>query len=326
MPVKFSIVIPVRNDGGILKRCLESIKASDYPADLIEVIVADGLSTDDTVAVAASFGAKIVPNVKRIVAPARNAGFGASTGEIVAFIDADCVLEKSWIKNSVKYFDDPSVGGVSGPTLAAPDITPFERAVEVIFNLSESAGITSHRRNITEVYETGDLPGCNAIFRRRALEKFMPIDEHFVAADDSWISFRVKEAGFRLLFAPDVTLWHYHRNPPYKFFVRMQRYGTGRLQAARLDKALVKPLHILLGLSIPMVMLFAAIFYSLHMFSLFIALAILKFIAIFTIGLARTGSLLVAADLIWAFILFSFGWSIGFMQELILPSGKKERL
>jgi glycosyltransferase involved in cell wall biosynthesis len=100
MTTKFSVVIPVRNDGEILRRCLESLSKSDYPGNLIEIIVADGLSTDDTAAVAASYGARVIANEKKIVAPARNIGFAASTGEIVAFIDADCVLDAGWVWNS----------------------------------------------------------------------------------------------------------------------------------------------------------------------------------------------------------------------------------
>ncbi len=316
---KISVIIPVRNDGVILRRCLESLRSADYPKDRLEVIVVDGLSTDDTAKVAASYGARVIPNEKRLVAPARNIGFAASTGEIAAYIDADCVVDKGWLANCVKYFDDKTVGGVSGPTLPPPEAARFEKAVEVIFNMSELFRLTSHRRRIKESVESVDLPGCNAIFRRAALDKAMPVGEHLVAADDSLISFRVRQAGYKLLFAPDVTLWHYHHNPPRKFYIRMIRYSIGRLQAAKIDSGMISVWHVLLGLSIPIFLSVFITFALAGALKLFLGFAALAAVLMFAAGIVRTRSFVIAAEFIWASILFAFGWSYGFLSELLFP-------
>jgi len=318
---KISVIIPVRNDAEVLRRCLESLRKVDYPKDSLEIIVVDGLSNDNSRAIAVSYGATVITNDKKIVAPARNIGYAAATGELVAYIDADCVVDSGWLAKSVKYFDDPRVGGVSGPTLASPDSTLFEKAVEVIFNLSESFGVTAHRRRIREIVQTDDLPGCNAIYRKSALDKVMPIDEHFVAADDSWISFRVRGAGYVLWFTPDVILWHYHHNPPRKFFYRMYRYGISRLQAGKKDWRLLNVFYILFGFSIPIFLGAALISYMTGLSSLFLFLTAASLVFIFLVGLAKTRSIIIALDLLWASVLFSSGWSIGFLRELLFPLG-----
>jgi len=112
-----SIIIPVRNEAGLLKNCLESISNLDYPKDRIEVIIADGMSTDDTVNTAKQLGARVVLNEKKTVSPGRNIAFKLAKGEIIAFTDADCIVDKGWIINSLKYFKDDKVACAGGPNL-----------------------------------------------------------------------------------------------------------------------------------------------------------------------------------------------------------------
>jgi glycosyltransferase involved in cell wall biosynthesis len=63
----FSIIIPARNGERSLARCLESIKRQTYPVNKYEIIISDGMSTDDTVKIAEDFGSKIVKNTKLTV-------------------------------------------------------------------------------------------------------------------------------------------------------------------------------------------------------------------------------------------------------------------
>src|SRR5947207_13088519 len=67
-----TVVLPVRNEGRFIRRCLESVIAQDYPADRMEIIVADWMSTDDTRKIALSFQSafpalRVIDNPGRIV-------------------------------------------------------------------------------------------------------------------------------------------------------------------------------------------------------------------------------------------------------------------
>jgi glycosyltransferase involved in cell wall biosynthesis len=84
-----SIIIPVKNEAYLLKNCLESINSLDYPKDKIEVIIADGLSTDNSSDIARQYGAKVIINHKQTVSPGRNIAFETARGHLVAFTDAD---------------------------------------------------------------------------------------------------------------------------------------------------------------------------------------------------------------------------------------------
>jgi glycosyl transferase family 2 len=93
MTPRYSLVIPARNEAELLPRLLDSVDAArrSYSggAGAIEVIVADNASTDDTAAVAAARGCRVVRVEKRIIAAVRNGGAHAARGEILAFVDAD---------------------------------------------------------------------------------------------------------------------------------------------------------------------------------------------------------------------------------------------
>ena len=99
-----SIVIPTRNSQAVLKECLQSIKHLNYPEERLEVLIIDGLSTDDTRKIAEASGATIVINHKKATTAARNLGFDTAKGELIAYSDDDCIFDKNWLENSLKYF------------------------------------------------------------------------------------------------------------------------------------------------------------------------------------------------------------------------------
>ncbi|MBN1162303.1 glycosyltransferase [Patescibacteria group bacterium] len=110
---KISIVMPTLNAEKVLGSALESIKVQDYPKDKIEIIVADGSSSDGTLDLAKKYGARVVGNKLRTGEAGKAAALREVNGEFVIFIDSDNILPtKNWIKQMIKpLIDNPNAVG-----------------------------------------------------------------------------------------------------------------------------------------------------------------------------------------------------------------------
>lgn len=313
-----SIVIPVRNEERILGQCLESIAALDYRHDRLEVIVADSLSTDQSRAIAGQYDAKVVSNPKQTVVSGRNRGWETARGEFVAFTDADCVLSRHWLRAAIEAFT-PGVAGVGGVTRFPKDASPFQKAVNVLFLLAGFAGATAHRQSAGCTCEVADIPGCNAVYRRSALEQVMPLDENLLTAEDVWLNWMLRGKGFRLLLADNMILWHHRRSRPASLLRQMYRFAIGRLQVGRRSPQLLRPVHVMAGLSIP---LLSATF-GLALLHGYLGLAGLSTLAAGmgagAIGVLYTGSLEAGCYVPPVLGMFLASWSWGFLRELFLP-------
>jgi glycosyltransferase involved in cell wall biosynthesis len=314
-----SVVIPVKNEGRVLRRCLESLSRQSYPRDRIEIIVADALSADDTAAVAKEFGARVVSNPAQIVSSGRNAGYALSRGRIVAFTDADCVAAPEWVSRAAAHFDDPQVGGVGGMSLLPPDATVFESAVNALFEASECVGRTCHRQHTRQSSRVRDIPGCNAFYLRSALDKVMPVDEGLLTAEDVWMNRMLAKEGYVLLHAPDVVLWHYRRSSPKKLLRQAYRFAVGRLQVGKRDVSLLSLMHVVAGWFLPAAAS-AVWLMSLSGWGMPALMAAAGCAAVCALlRLAPWRPLAVAATVPFVTLIFLSGWSWGFLREWFVP-------
>lgn len=156
--IRVSLVIPVYNEESYLRPCLEAALAQDQP--FFEIIVVDNNCTDKTAEIARAFaGVRVVSEPHQGKVYARNTGFAAARGDIIARIDADTVLPPEWSTTVAHIFADPAVDAASGRPyyydLAWPRLT---FVVEGFFR----------RRLAHELRETLFLQGANMAVRRSA--------------------------------------------------------------------------------------------------------------------------------------------------------------
>jgi glycosyltransferase involved in cell wall biosynthesis len=117
--LRFSLVIPARNEEDYLPRLFDSVDAArdrfHLGREAVEVIVADNVSTDRTAAIARERGAVVVPVEKRLIAAVRNAGARAARGEILAFLDADSQMHPETFNAIHRCLESGKVvGGATG--------------------------------------------------------------------------------------------------------------------------------------------------------------------------------------------------------------------
>ncbi|HXO85412.1 MAG TPA: glycosyltransferase, partial [Gemmatimonadales bacterium] len=102
MPPRVTVILPCRNEARYIAPCLDSILAGAYPADLVEILVVDGNSTDDTRTVVRKYAAqhpqvRLLDNPRRIVPTALNIGIRAATGDIIARMDAHVIYPPEYL-------------------------------------------------------------------------------------------------------------------------------------------------------------------------------------------------------------------------------------
>ena len=104
--VTISVVIPTYNEEKCIENCLSSVmNGSALP---LEIIVADGGSSDKTVEIAKRMGAIVINNPHKHAAGGRNEGIKIAKGNVIAFIDADCIADKYWLQEIKNTFDERS--------------------------------------------------------------------------------------------------------------------------------------------------------------------------------------------------------------------------
>lgn len=320
-----SVIIPVRNAQRYLPKCLESLNNLNYPRDRYEVIIADSSSTDRTREIAAGLGAKVVNVPGQSVCAGRNSGFKEARGEIVAFSDADCLMDKDWLNNAIKYFRDDTVCSVGGPSLIPDDETAFGKACGLLFSYPLFTGGSNYGRCFDRVTrQPNGNPGCNAIYRRSALEKVMPVDECLTEAEDVFMNGRLRGLGYKFLYTPDTKVWHYRSSTPKRFWRQNFRYAVGRVLVGRRDPRQFNLFHFLAGFSLPLAVLLLLL--SLFIPGLFLKLLLLCLAAqagLFFWGWLKTGRPDVAINVPYAAAILLAGWSLGFLQQFFF-SPKQE--
>ena len=320
-----SIIIPVRNVEKIIGRCLESLKGLGYPKEKYEVIISDSNSLDNTQLVVKKYGAIYISTPKKTICAGRDEGFKIARGEIVAFSDADCVMDENWLKNSLKYFKEPAVAGVGGINITPAEETAFGKALSFVLNQAIFSAGSIYGRILKEVKEVKSIPGCNAIYRKKVLDKVLPmalpLQESLVTAEDYLMNQKIRQLGFKLLYTPDTIVWHHRRLSLKKFFKQMYNYAIGRLAIGRQDFKMINAVHILVGLGIPILVLisFILLYFKPLWFLYFIALGFLFLAAYFLSALIVIRSLKAAGFVPVAIIILFFAWSLGFLKELLFP-------
>jgi glycosyltransferase involved in cell wall biosynthesis len=197
-PPLVSVIIPHFNDLSNLRVCYSRIMEQNWPADRLELIVADNNSSYGLDAVReVAPRAVVVPAPVQGAGPARNVGIAASHGDVVALIDSDCVADPEWVAEGVKALKEfDFVGGRVLTTALSPDQPNAIEAYEKVFNFN-------FRRYIEKVGFTG----TGNMFVRR--DVFNRVGEfRVVVSEDMEWSFRARSMGYRLGYARSAIVSH----------------------------------------------------------------------------------------------------------------------
>jgi cellulose synthase/poly-beta-1,6-N-acetylglucosamine synthase-like glycosyltransferase len=198
-----SIIIPVYNDAPRLARCLTALEAQTYPRSKVEVIVIDNGSTDDVAEVVGRFPeVRLLSELKPGSYAARNTGLQSATGEVVAFTDADCLPDPTWLANGVQALrKDPACGLVGGAirvTFRSPQKPTLSELYDRIFDFDQERFIARGNFACT----------ANVFSYTNLARKVGAFDGGMRSVGDRDYGNRVAAAGYELTFADDAVVAH----------------------------------------------------------------------------------------------------------------------
>ncbi len=239
---KVSIVIPTKNDEEVLDMCLRSIKDLDYPIEDYEVIIVDGNSTDRTIEIARNYDVKVFYESVGTIGGARNIGVENSNGKYIAFTDADCVVEKNWLKVLVGKLETLDIASIGGANITPDDDYEFAKSVGTVLSFLSGVG-ARYGFNSEEEIEIYHNPTCNVAYNKKIFQEAGGFNKKLITCDDEELDYRLKKKGLKILFTPYTTVLHYRR-PTWRKFVKMAlNYGIGRMQAIKLHRRMGKWFH-----------------------------------------------------------------------------------
>jgi len=222
--LKFSLVIPVAPN----RKCeiLESIKELDYPKEKFETIIEMGTN----------------PSVNR------NKGAERSKGEIIAFLDDDAKLDKNYLKEAEKFFDEHlEIDIIGGPQLTPKDDKFFAK----ITGLAMSSFFGSHKMSIRykrakenlNADETS-LTSANCFVRREVMDKIKFNPALFPGEDPEFFT-QAKNNGFKIAYTPNIIIYHRRRPNLRAFCKQFFSYGRSRVEMKNILKERVDLLFLL---------------------------------------------------------------------------------
>jgi glycosyltransferase involved in cell wall biosynthesis len=192
-----SFVIPVRNDAERLRRCLTSITRNDYPRDLIEILVIDNESTDESARTAREHGAIVMRCASTSVAELRNRGARAALGSIIAFADSDHEIDRGWVRTAVAVLASPAVAATGAPYLPDPECNWVQRQYDGL------RARTDAREEVTW------LGSGNFAVKRSAFDRIGGFNATLTACEDVDLCNRLRLAGHRIVADPALRSVHY---------------------------------------------------------------------------------------------------------------------
>jgi glycosyltransferase involved in cell wall biosynthesis len=233
-----TVAMVVRNEGPFIARALDQVLAQDYDPRRMEIIIADGMSTDNTRQVVSDYQARhpfiqIVDNPGRIVASGLNVVIDKARGDLIVRIDGHGVVANDFVSQVVRLMDEhPEAWSAGGPIVHA-GTNRFGEAVAVAMSHPLGVGLATHRFANYEGYAEG---AHYPTFRKWIFDRIGKFDESLVRTEDDEFNYRIAQAGGKVYVSPRVRYVYYVRDRLGKLFRQYVQYSFWLIPVIRKHK------------------------------------------------------------------------------------------
>ncbi|MFN8589581.1 MAG: glycosyltransferase family 2 protein [Candidatus Eisenbacteria bacterium] len=229
-----SVLLAVRNEERHICAALDAVRAQDWPRDRMEIVVADGRSTDATRALVERIAARdprvrLVDNPERHVAQGLNTALAASCGDVVVRVDGHCRVPAGYVRAGVAALQGGGLACAGGPVRALGE-TAVARAIALAMSTPFGVGGATFRF-AREACDVAHLPF--GVWPREVFERLGGFDEALVRNQDDEFSDRIVRAGGRIRLLPEQASDYWSRATFAGLWRQYFGYGYWKVRVIR---------------------------------------------------------------------------------------------
>jgi cellulose synthase/poly-beta-1,6-N-acetylglucosamine synthase-like glycosyltransferase len=240
-----TIAVPCLDEEAHIERFLRGVIEQDYPADRLEIVVADGGSTDGTCARVRRLAAEhprivLIDNPGRLQAAGMNEAIKRSRGDVIVRMDVHAEYARDYVRKSVEVLERTGADNVGGAARTR-STSPFQRAVCAALESPFGVGGSKYRSWNNEGFVETVFNGA---FRREVFERVGLYDPGAITNEDAELNQRIHQVGGRVYLSREIVAHYFPRDHPRGLAVQYFRYGRGRARTLLKHRTLlsIRPL------------------------------------------------------------------------------------
>jgi len=323
-----SLIIPVRNEYRYIDKLLTSILIQDIEKTNLEVILIDGLSTDNTKNVILEYSKKfdfikVLDNPHKTVPSALNLGIKIAKGDIIIRLDAHAEYPSNYVSTLVYYLKKLNADNVGASVITLPaDNKPVSRAIALSLSSVFGVGNATFRlENSTgkEFIEVDTVPfGC---YRRDVFDRIGLFDEQLTRNQDNEFNERLRKAGGKIYLIPSLKIKYYARENYKKLYKMFFQYGYfGPLVDIKLKKTtqLRRYVPTVFVLSLVFPLLLSPLYYPFFYLWIFIiSLYFVTSVSFATFECSKRKEIYLIPYVMWAYLVSHISYGVGYISGIL---------
>lgn len=221
---RFSIIIPVRAINDYVRETVTYVQELTKPDWELLIIPNEAEVTEwpDDPRITLIPSGRVGPAEKRDLAA------GLTNGDILVFLDDDSYPQSNLLEVASQYFSDPTLAALGGPGMTPPSDNFWQRVSGAVFLSKLTGGSPERYAPIGEARSIDDWPSVNLMVRRDAFLSVNGFDCRYWPGEDTKLCLKLKQAGKKLIYAPDAVVWHHRRAGLGAHLKQVSAYGLHR--------------------------------------------------------------------------------------------------
>lgn len=239
-----TIIMPIRNEADFIERSMRAVLNQDYPHERMELLVSDGMSTDETRSIisriqeTSDITIEVLNNPRQIVPTGFNIALKKAKGEIIVRVDGHCEIASDYITQCVRLLEESDAAGVGGPIETVSD-TILGKSIAVAMSSRFGVGGSIFRVEREKELFADTIPF--PAYRREVMNVVGPLDEELMRNQDDEYNYRLRSRGYKLLLSPRVKSTYQSRSDLRTLWRQYFQYGLYKVRVLQKHPQQMRP-------------------------------------------------------------------------------------